>query len=272
MQYGLNQCGFPSENIEQTCAIVADAGYDGIEPNVEKDGPLTTDSGRRELRETVERFDLAVPALSTISHWEYPLSSGNDELRETGLRIGRDMIDAAVALDASAVLIVPAAIDAGTRYEEAYRRAVESVRELARYADGRGVTVAIENVQNNFLPSPEEFLAFLEDVDQAGPVEAYFDIGNAFRSGLPSRWLRTLDERIAKLHVKDWLRDAHRPTYPPQGDVDWTHVVDAFSAVDYDGWITAEVPPYASFGERMPPQVLENMRFLFEEAAGGEAR
>lgn len=45
MQYRRTQHGFPTENVEETCAIVADAGYAGIEPNVEDDGPLTTDGG-----------------------------------------------------------------------------------------------------------------------------------------------------------------------------------------------------------------------------------
>lgn len=45
MQYRLTQFVLPIENLEQTCAIVADAGYDSFEPDVEDNGPLTTDGG-----------------------------------------------------------------------------------------------------------------------------------------------------------------------------------------------------------------------------------
>ncbi|WP_137290841.1 sugar phosphate isomerase/epimerase family protein [Natronorubrum halophilum] len=270
MRYGLNQAGFPADEFAETCPILAAAGYDGVEPNIERDGPLTTDDGRREAAEVVAAHDLTVPAISTISHWEYPLSSDDDELREIGLEIGRNMIDAAAALDAEDILIVPAVIEDGASYDADYERAVDSVRKLTDYAADHDVGVAIENVQNNFLPSPDEFAAFLDDVADAGPVGAYFDVANALRSGLPSRWLHALEGRIAKIHVKDWLTDAHRVTYPPQGDINWARVLDAFDAIGYDGWITAEVPAYPSFPERMPPDVLDTMRFLFED--GGDRR
>jgi hexulose-6-phosphate isomerase len=269
MQYGLNQTGFPSDEFERICSILAAAGYDGVEPNVERNGPLTTESGRQEACRIVDEHDLSVSAVSTIEHWEYPLSSADRERRETGLQISRNMIDAAAALGADDVLVVPAVIDADTSYERGYERAVRAVRELADYAADREVTVAIENVQNNFLPSPREFVEFLDDVDDAGPIAAYFDVGNAFRSGLPTQWLRALDGHISKVHVKDWFQQGHRPTYPLQGDIDWGRVVAAMNDTDYDGWITAEIPPYPSYPERMPRQVLENMRFLFEDAGAG---
>ncbi|MFC7209195.1 sugar phosphate isomerase/epimerase family protein [Natronoarchaeum sp. GCM10025321] len=265
MRYGLNQAGFPSDEFEETCSILSATGYDGIEPNVERDGPLTTEAGRRKVAEVVETHGLEVPAISTISHWEYPLSSADEKLREIGLEISRDMIDAAAALDAEDVLIVPAVIEDGMTYDADYERAVQSVRKLASYAADCGVGVAIENVQNNFLPSPDEFAAFLDDVEDAGPVGAYFDVGNALRSGLPSRWLHTLDGRIAKIHVKDWLTDAHRVTYPPQGDVNWERTLNTLDTIGYDGWITVEVPAYSSFPERMPADMLDTITFLFED-------
>ncbi|ELY61678.1 sugar phosphate isomerase/epimerase family protein [Natronococcus jeotgali] len=265
MRYGLNQAGFPSDEFEETCSILTAAGYDGVEPNVERDGPLTTEEGRQVAAEAVEAHDLQVPAISTISHWEYPLSSADDELRETGLAISRDMIDAATVLGAEDVLIVPAVIEDGAAYDADYQRAVQSVRELAGYAADRGIGVAVENVQNNFLPSPNEFASFLDDVEDAGPIGAYFDIGNALRSGLPIRWLHALEGRIAKIHIKDWLTDAHRVTYPLQGDVNWERTLDAVDAIGYNGWITAEVPTYPSFPERMPGDMLETMQFLFED-------
>lgn len=276
MKFGLNQSGFPADNLDATCEILSAAGYTGIEPNLTRNGPLTTESGRQEVAETISEHGLEVPAVSTIEQWEFSLSSPDAERRETGVELGRDMIDAAVALDADDVLIVPAVIEDGRMYESDYQRAVESVRELAEYGDSNGITIAIENVQNNFLPSPAEFNSFLETVSDAGPVAAYFDIGNALRSGLPSRWLTMLQNQISKIHVKDWIVDDHRVTYPPQGDVDWERVRATLADIDYDGWITAEVPPYPSFPKRMPPDMLETMRFLFgdldaiEERNGGE--
>jgi L-ribulose-5-phosphate 3-epimerase len=264
MNYGLNQAGFPTDDFERTCDIVSTAGYDGVEPNYTADGAITTDAGRREMKRVAAANDLAIPAVSTILYWEYPLSSPDDETRERGIEIGKETVDAAATFDADEVLVVPAVVEPSAEYDACYDRALESVRELVRYAAERDVRVAIENVQNDFLYSPSEFGRFLDAAADAGPVTAYFDIGNGFRWGLPNRWIRELGEHISKIHVKDWLTDAHRPTYPLQGDIDWESVVDALAAIEYDGWITAEVPPYPSSPERMPAQVLENVRYLFD--------
>lgn len=265
MKYGLNQCGFPSESFSETCAIVAEAGYDGIEPNYTLNGPLSQPAKREEMMEVTSDFGLDIPSVSTTLHWEYPLSSPDKDRRERGLEIGKAMIDAATTFDADEILIVPAVINEQTPYKEGYRNAVDSVQRLISYTDTRNVNVAIENVQNNFLPSPIEFRKFLNDVANAGTVVAYLDIGNAFRSGLPSRWIRVLEDWIAKIHVKDWLQDSHRQTYPLQGDIDWKGVINAIADINYEGWIIAEVPTYPSFSHRMPPQILTNLEFLFDD-------
>ncbi|MCO8245527.1 MULTISPECIES: sugar phosphate isomerase/epimerase family protein [unclassified Haladaptatus] len=263
-RYGLNQAGFPASEIETTCEILADAGYDGVEPNYREGGLLTTADGRERVREAADGNGLTVPAVSTTLHWEYPLSSADDEKRGRGIDIACEMVDAAATLGADEVLIVPARIFPGAGYDADYRRAVESVRGIAGYAADAGVGVAVENVQNDFLYSPREFVEFLEAVEDSGPVSAYFDVGNGFRWGLPDRWIRGLGDWISKVHVKDWLTDAHRPTYLLQGDIDWDSVVAALSDVGYDGWISAEIPPYNSAPHRMPPDELDTMRYLFE--------
>jgi L-ribulose-5-phosphate 3-epimerase len=270
MKYGLNQAGFPTDDFAETCKIVSTAGYDGVEPNYTATGPITTEDGQREMKRAAESNGLSIPAISTLLHWEYPLSSLDDEVRQEGLSISKRMVDAAAAFDADEVLIVPAVIEPSAPYKQCYDRALKSVRQLAQYGADRGVEIAVENVPNDFLYSPGEFRKFIDAASDSGPVSIYFDVGNGFRWGQPNRWIRELGEHISKIHVKDWLTDAHRPTYPLQGDIDWQSVVNAIAEINYDGWITAEIPPYNSFPERMPAQVLENLEFLFNSVSHGE--
>ncbi|WP_266081460.1 sugar phosphate isomerase/epimerase family protein [Haladaptatus caseinilyticus] len=263
-KYGLNQAGFPASEIEETSAILSSADYDGLEPNYIVDGLLTTPDGCERVRRAADEHDLSVPAVSTTLHWEYPLSSADEERRRQGIDVATSMVDAAVTLGADEILIVPAVVTPGSKYNDHYDRAVDSVREIVGYAADADVGVAIENVQNNFLYSPREFAEFLERVEDAGSVTAYFDIGNGFRSGLPDRWIRALGDWISKIHVKDWMTNAHRPTYPLQGNIDWESVINALDDIGYRGWITGEVPPYNSAPHRMPSQLLETMQYLFE--------
>ena len=40
-------------------------------------------------------------------------------------------------------------------------------------------------------------------------------------------------------------------TYLLDSDINWVEVMKAFKDVGYDGYVTAEMPPYSSFPEQM---------------------
>lgn len=266
MRFALNQMGFPEERLEANVDPLAEAGYDGIEPNLTADGPLWDDEAVDELADRIAAAGLDVPAVSTTLHWEQRLSSPDEETRAAGIEVGERMIALANAFGAGSVLIVPAVVDDETPYDDAYDRALESVRTLASAGADRGVTVCIENVWNDFLLSPLEFAEFVDDASTGGPVGAYFDVGNVRRFGRPEQWIQILGERIERIHVKDYRTDIDTIdgfTYPLEGDVDWSAVDDALAAVGYDGWVTAEVPPYRTAPERMPPRVRTDLEHLF---------
>lgn len=268
MRYALNQMGFPHDDHGQTVEFLAEVGYDGFEPNLVADGPLWDDEAVGTIAEHAETAGLDVPAVSTTMHWDAPLSSPDPEVRERGLEIGERMLAVADRLDAGAVLIVPALVTGDTPYDVAYERALSGVRALAEAAtDYHDLTVAVENVWNDFLLSPLEFREFLDAASEAGPVGAYFDVGNVRRFGHPEQWIDILGERIERVHVKDYRTDIDTIdafTYPLQGDLDWDAIDRALAEIGYDDWITAEVPPYESHPERMPPQLLGNLQAVFE--------
>lgn len=259
MRFALNATGFPSSDLDSSFDCVADAGFDGVEPNLRADGPLHEESGRDRIRHLAENRGLDVPSVSTTVHWDYPLSAADDR-RDEGVELAKTMVDAAGALGADTVLVVPGVLEADVPYDEALDRARESVAEIARHAAGTGVTVAIENVGNDLLLSPLEFREFVDDAAEAGPVGAYLDVGNLLYYGQhPGHWLCLLGDRVAKVHVKGFSREGGT-TYPLQGDVDWPAVRAALDDVGYDGWVTAEVPPYDHRPELTPGHVLESVR------------
>lgn len=266
MKFALNQMGFPHDDLEQTVESLGNAGYDGLEPNLTEDGPLWDDDRVATLRSRAREKGLEFPAVSTTLHWEYSLSSSDEATRDRGLEIGERMIEIADALDAGAVLIVPAVVDDDCSYDEAYERGLEATRSLAETAADRDVTVAVENVWNDFLLSPLEFRSFVDEASDAGPVGAYFDVGNVRRFGRPEQWIDILGDRIERIHAKDYRTDVDTIdgfTYPLQGDLAWEAIDAAVNDIGYDGWITAEVPPYETYPEQMPSQLLANLRRIF---------
>lgn len=259
MQFALNQSCFPNETVDDNVELVADAGFDGFEPNLTEDGPLCNDDGVAHVADLADEHDLSVPSISTTLHWDYPLSSDDATLREEGIDRAERMLEAADVLGADTILLVPGVLEATPDYDVAYETALQSVRTLAKSAP-TDVTVSVENVGNGMLMTPIEFAAFVDDAAEAGDVGAYFDVGNAlYYDQRPDHWLRILSDRLTKVHVKGYGHDVGI-TYPLQGDVDWPAVTDALEDIGYDGWITAEVPPYSHRPDLTPRHVLESIR------------
>jgi hypothetical protein len=67
-----------------------------------------------------------------------------------------------------------------------------------------GVKIAIENVGNNFVKTPEEAVKYLDAINNE-QVGWHFDIGNVGAAvPIAEKWIEVLGKRIVRLHIKDF--------------------------------------------------------------------
>jgi len=131
-------------------------------------------------------------------------------------------------------------------YDVCYDRATQAISQLLPTAEKLGVSVAVENVWNKFLLSPLEMRDFI-DYFQSEKVGAYFDVGNVLLTGYPDQWIRILDSRIKRVHIKDFkLSSGTADGFVDllEGDVDFDAIKKALTEINYDGYVTAEMIPY----------------------------
>ncbi|MFC4802111.1 sugar phosphate isomerase/epimerase family protein [Neobacillus sp. GCM10023253] len=227
---------------------------EGIELNLlEKEGYLDLNTSLSEVRtiaEVVKRHGLEVPTLSTGLHNQYALSSENTGLRKRGEEIAFQMIEIAAELGASIIQIVPGTISRDTTYEQVYQRSQESLALLASEASAAGVTIAVENVCNKFLPSPLEFARFLTEINHPA-VKAYFDTGNAMVTGHPEHFIHALGDQIVAVHVKDYRYDSGDFTAPLSGDAEWPGIMNALQRAEMEGYLISTPPLYKHCPERL---------------------
>ena len=232
-------------SITERFALAKDCGFEQIEC------PTTRDQADAQtMKAASEKFGLPIHSVMNMDHWQYPFSSSDPAVVEKSLDGARVSIRNAHLWGASTVLLVPAVVNADTPYKEAYDRSQTAIRKLLPLADELNVTLALEEVWNKFLWSPLEFARYVDEYNSPH-VRAYFDVGNVVLFGYPQDWIRTLNKRIAKLHIKDFsfVRDkATRKaigSWMPlgEGDVDWTAVYAALRDIGYQGTATLEIEP-----------------------------
>jgi hexulose-6-phosphate isomerase len=220
-----------------------DCGFEEIECQTVSDPSVAA-----EIRKASEATGLRIHSVMNMDHWRFPLSSDDPAAVEKSVHGMETSLRNAEEWGADAVLLVPAVVNPGTRYQDAWTRSQERIRRMIPLAEKRKVVIAVEEVWNKFLLSPLEFARYVDEFKSPW-VRAYFDVGNVVLYGYPQDWIRTVGKRIVKLHLKDFtfrndpkagkrvadfvnLRD---------GEIDWKEVHAALAEIGFKGTATVEL-------------------------------
>lgn len=247
----------PELSVAERFALAADAGFEGIEPRVADPGAddiICYDSSPEALRQAVKMADDAGLTYCSLMGGgmhvrTYPIVDDDPAVRAKGIDAIRRLLEITAAIEAEVLLLVPHWIEDKVRYDVCYQRTLDALNTVKADAEKMGVIIGVENVWNKFLLSPIEFAALVDEVDSPA-VQVYFDVGNVLVWGYPHHWIEILDQRIKRVHVKDFRTDVNNARGFAQllnGDVNWPAVRQALRDIGYDGWVTAEVGRYRYF-------------------------
>ncbi len=217
--------------------MARDAGFECVEAYTTPD-----EAEAEKIRKGAEEAGIKILSVMNQAHWQYPLSSHDPSAVAKGMEGMRTSLRNAKLWGADAVLLVPAVVNPKTSYRDAWTRSQRQIGELIRMAKDLGVVIALEEVWNKFLLSPLEFATYVDEFKSPW-VKAYFDVGNVVLYGFPQDWIRTLRNRIVKVHLKDFKRqrDGYEWVNLGEGDVDWPEVRKAFDEIGYSGTACAEL-------------------------------
>ena len=255
MKKGINAWCIPAETpVAEAFALCKKYGFHGIELNMTEEAPegdrvgnvlslSTTETEWAKIADYSKEYGILLPSLSSGLFWKYPLTSPDSDIREKSKEIIKTMIDAAAYLGCGVILVVPGLVTPAVSYRDAYDRAITSLKEVAPYAEKKGIIIGIENVWNKFLLSPLEMAAFIDEVGSPF-VKSYLDVGNVLQFSFPQHWITALGNRIAAVHVKDFdtkIGNITGFTRLMKGSMPWQETVQALKSIGYDGFLTAEL-------------------------------
>lgn len=267
--------------------LARDAGFEGIEFSITKEGELNINSTPEELKrikESARETDIVINSLACSLNWQCSLTSNIEEIRQRAKEYITRQIEIASELEVDAILTLPGFVGLdfkssdlfkdpnkidffpGTEvidYDVAWERAVNAYIELGHKAKEKGVTICVENIWNKFLLSPIEMKLFIEQVSSSH-VKVYFDTGNCMLYGYPEHWIKILGPLIKRVHFKDFRRGvASLLGFVDllSGDVDFVKVIEQLESIGYDGWVTAEITNYKQY----PEQTVYNTSFAMDK-------
>jgi hexulose-6-phosphate isomerase len=220
--------------------VMKEAGFEGVEPM----GGMN----REEVLAALKDTGLQAASVCCHTHWENPLSAPDEATRKIGFDgLVRSLQDGKT-YGATSVLLVPGVVRDGVTYQQCFERSIVEIKKAIPVASDAGVRIAIENVGNNFIMSPEQAIAYLDAINSEW-VGWHFDIGNAGRVGPAERWIQVLGKRIVKIHVKDFSAKPAGPGASTggrpkllDGDTNWPAVMKALDDAGYSGWAISEQP------------------------------
>ena len=299
MKRGLFQGCFPTHISMSRCLeVTSELGFDGFEVTMEdptpllpeavnettneilaiggsvgmtliREGALNLNSPASEISKIAQlaaSIGIRVHSIATMMLFFYPLSSQVPSVREKGIGIVVKMLEAASSLGADTILIVPGLVTPSVGYKEVYRRSQAVIRDLETEARRLGIVMAIENVWNRFLLSPLEMVRYVDELDSPY-VGVYFDVANVLTYGYPHDWLRILGPRVKGVHFKDFRRDVDNIlgfTHLLHGDINWPAVSTALKDINYQGYVTVEVPPLKTHPEKGIKEARDSLHLILE--------
>jgi D-psicose/D-tagatose/L-ribulose 3-epimerase len=229
---------------DATFAMLKDAGFDGVEvPIFDREVDKYAELGAR-----LDGFGLERLAVAARSADDNPISE-DPAVRAEAAAATCANLDSAAALGAPLIcgpLGAPLGVFSGappTAEEKA--RSADYLREVAPYADERGVTIVLEylNRFEMYLTNTAADLAALVREVGHPSVRMMYDTFHAH--------IEEKDPRAALQECKDVLVHVHlsendRST-PGAGQVEWEATFAALKEIDYDGWVVIE-----AFGDSLP--------------------
>lgn len=232
------------ENKDATLAdrfrLAKEAGFAGIELN-------SPGNDAAEVRKAIAESGLRVDGSVCGTHWKIRHTDPDAAVRAQALEDLRGALRETHEVGGSTVLLVAGRGSDGPE-EEIWSRSVENIAQAIPLAAELGVTIAIENVWNQFCYDHEggpdqtaEKLVRYVDAFHSPWVGMQFDIGNHWKYGPTGDWIRALGKRIVKLDVKGFSRATGKFTRIGEGDIDWADVRKALTEINFYGYCAAEV-------------------------------
>lgn len=164
------------------------------------------------------------------------------EFRELTVRFLERTIELGDDLGAQFVVVIPGRLHRLSPAPAATTRKylLDGLKRLLEVAQGRGVSIVLENSPYGFHGSAKELLRLAETIDDPG-LGLCYDVANAPPDEDVGATVSSIATRLRLAHVSDTRAERWMHTSPGRGDVDFDAYARALQACEFHGQTVYEL-------------------------------
>jgi len=254
---------------EEKFKTAKNAGYDyleiAIDATPERLARLENRPEQLLIRRTCESTDMPFRSMAFTANRFFPLGSEDESARAEGIRLCKRALDYAAFLGIQTINI--AAYD---EYEKPRNLVteghfLESIKRCTEHAAIRGVIVALETMDTDFIDSTKKALQYVQAVGSAY-LQIYSDPVNIHAMGHnPLTDIPVGGGHIVQIGLKDTVRGHVRDIFFGDGTLDFDAVFKMLSEIRYRGFMVAEM--WWHEGVEKKPCIVKAREFLKDKMA-----
>jgi inosose dehydratase len=243
ISFGIGNYGMKTLKAEEALRAIAEIGYDGVElalmPGWATEPKVLSTEARRELRALLDGLGLALPALIE----SLPMKGTADSRA-----MNRERLIQAAALSHELAPGKPPVIETilglkASDWEQAKGRMAEELKDWAKIAEEKNVTICFKPHAANAVQSPERALWLLKEI---GPsrIRIVYDYSHMSVEGFGlADSLKQLLPHTAFISVKDSVGtpEKHEFLLPGDGKTDYVEYFRLLKELNYSGFVIVEV-------------------------------
>jgi sugar phosphate isomerase/epimerase len=260
MRLAFSTNAYLHHSFAKAASSLAAIGYAGLE--IMADVPhawpaYLLEEQKQAIRDALSRNKLAISNVNAFmmnaindhrqKYWHPSWIEPDRHYRQVRIDHTRRALTLARELGATCITTEPGGpVEPGGSWQAALKLFVEMIKPVAEHAEKEGVLLLVEPEPGLLIETVDQFLEFMQHIDSPS-IGMNYDVGHAFCVGDdPATTIPRVSRYIRHFHLEDIAASrVHQHLIPGDGAIDFAATLRAIRAINYTGWVTVELYPYA---------------------------